>query len=559
MEKCRNKLHLAVLVSALGLTACADSKDDPVASTDRTTVGVIKAINSSGANISSLNVSGINFDVSNVASVKGDDISQLNQLAPGMVVSVSGSVDENQDTGVAEDISYDAEIEGIVDSVFSNGELGVMGQVVVITDTTVFESDVEGITLETIPLGAVVEVSGFTNDQGNLVATRIEVEDEQMDANEELEIEGVISNLTMISDTEGSFNIGEYPVSYDSNTRYDDVVDNMLADGMFVEVKLMMDELGNIVAVKIEAEHDDDRRDDHSDVKLVGTVTSAGVVDGKFELDGLSIVLGENVDYEHGSMANIISGAVLKVEAYRNTDEMLVATEIEFKEMDDEEERKGTVTSAGVVDGAFELDGEVIILGDNVDYEHGGMDDIVNGVMLEVEGYLNVDGILVATEIEFDEVDMDEVKLMGMVSSDGVVDGKFEVDGEIIMLGDNVDYSKGDMENIVNGVMLRVKAYRNVDQQLVASEIKFFEMGDEFYLSGMVTSAGVVDGAFELDGKTILLDMDVMYNDGDMTNIVDGAKLKVKVYLNADNMLVATKVKFKDGDMGEEMTPAPTM
>jgi len=558
MEKCRNNLHLVALISVLGLSACGETTEDPAAAGANRTVGVIKTITSNGENVSGLNVSGINFDVSNVNGVKGDDVSQLNQLEPGMVVSVTGTVDKMKDTGVANDISYDAKIKGIVDSPFANGELGVMGQVVVVTDTTVFKSNVEGITLETIPLDAVVEVSGFMNDEGKIVATRIKVKVEQMDASEELEIEGEISNLSMISETEGSFNIGEYLVNYDANTLYDDILDNVLADGMFVEVHLMMDELGNITAVKIEAEYGDDMNDDDSEngeIKLVGTVTSEGVVDGKFELDGLSIMLGENVEYEHGSMEDIVIGAVLEVEAYLNTEEMMVAREIEFAEMDDEEEveRKGTVTSVGVVDGQFELDGEIIMLGENVEYDNGSMEDIVEGVMLEVEGYLNIDGILVATEIEFEEMDMDEVKLMGMVSSMGVVDGKFELNGEMITLGDNVNYRNGDMTDIVNGAMLEVKAYFDVDQMLVASKIEFLQVGDEFNMSGMVTSEGVVDGVFELDGKSIALDMDTMYNNGDMTNIVNGAKLEAKVYLNAENMLVATKIKF------EEAMSAPIM
>ncbi|NOZ54132.1 MAG: hypothetical protein GXP08_13550 [Gammaproteobacteria bacterium] len=554
MKICKKELPLVALISALGLTACgSDTTNESLEAANRT-VGVVQAVNSNGTSVSSLKVSGITFDVSNVSGVEGDEIDQLNQLELGMVVSVSGPVNESNDTGVADEVSYDAKIEGTVDSVFNNGELGVMGQTIVVTDTTVFKTDVDGITLDTIPLGAVVEVSGFMNDQGNIVATRIEVEYEQMSVDKELEVEGFVSNLTMFTETEGTFDIGGYTVIVDNYTMYDDVPNNVLTDGMFVEVKLRMNEENTIVAVKIEAEYNDDMDgfdDDSSDIKLVGTVTSDGVVDGKFELDGLSIILGDNVEYDDGRMEDIVKGAVLEIEAYLNADEMLVATEVEFEEEHEEEyeddiKLKGTVTSDGVVDGRFELDGKYILLGENVEYDYGNMDDIVSGVMLEVEAYLNADEMLVATEIEFKNVD--EVKLVGKVTSEGVIDGKFELDGETIMLGDYVEYDDGYMEDIVFGAMLEVEAYLNTDQMLIASEIEFIEIGDEFDMYGMVTSEGVVDGKFELDGKSIMLDENVKYKYGDMSRIVNGAKLEVEVYLNADYMLVATEIEFEKKD-----------
>ena len=62
--------------------------------------------------------------------------------------------------------------------------------------------------------------------------------------------------------------------------------------------------------------------------------------------------------------------------------------------------------TSGLSDGMFAINGEMVMLGENPYFEDGLTEaDIVDGAMLEIEGYLNNDGVLVVHEVELPSVD----------------------------------------------------------------------------------------------------------------------------------------------------------
>ena len=140
---------ITIMTAALGLTACGGGSDDGSGSGNRTT-GAVTSKSSSA-----VSVAGNTFST-NSSTVSGDEIGSVDQVEVGMIVSV-----EADDNGNAEDIDYDAEVEGVVDSI-GTGMMVVMGQNVDISQNPNFHSGMMGVTdINNIPVGAMVEVSGY--------------------------------------------------------------------------------------------------------------------------------------------------------------------------------------------------------------------------------------------------------------------------------------------------------------------------------------------------------------------------------------------------------------
>jgi hypothetical protein len=109
--------------------------------------------------------------------------------------------------------------------------------------------------------------------------------------------------------------------------------------------------------------HSMDDVDDGDEVKLYGTVTSEGVVDGQFELDDHTVMITDHTKIEHGGVDDIVMGVKLKVEGTMNSEGVLIAHEIEF---DGHDEKSEYVKIAGRVQEVDTDNGYITIMGVNV-------------------------------------------------------------------------------------------------------------------------------------------------------------------------------------------------
>ena len=333
----RKLLPLLVLLPAVGLVGCGGSGTDGGTSGSRT-LGVVTA-KDAGAN--TITVNDTVFDVAG-ASASGDlpgapsnDV--VSQVETGMKVSIDGSVDDSGKTGVAYHVDYDAEVEG---EVISNDcinmpvpcNMDVMGQMVQVTDMTKFKSEMSGISgVDGVMEGAYVEVSGYSDGNGKIVATYVKVEDDHMESHYDMEVEGMVTNLT-----DSTFEIGGQLINYDPSS-----INLTLQEGMKVECYLAKDDMGNMHAIDVEQE--DDYGDDSSEgdeIEIEGMVTSDGVAaDGTFDINGETVQLADNVKYEGGlTEADIVNGAIIEVEGYLNENGMLIVHEVGNEDEDDSDD-----------------------------------------------------------------------------------------------------------------------------------------------------------------------------------------------------------------------------
>lgn len=165
-----------------------------------------------------------------------------------------------------------------------------------------------------------------------------------------------------------------------------------------------------------------------------------------------------------------------------NEAEQLVASKVELEDEgskghhgdeNDEVEVYGAVSA--VTDTSVTVNDVVFLLDDNTKYEHGSQADLVEGVMVEAEGYVNADGDLVAKEIEFNEhEDSKADEIEGAVTIVDVTDtnvGTIEVKGLTIFVNnDTMMHDSGKMgdthfnlSDLVDGDYVEVYVVLNDD------------------------------------------------------------------------------------------------
>ena len=247
---------------------------------DTTTAGIGgTGITASGpiTGFGSVFVNGIEFETTDSAfSVDDNDIGVgEDNLRIGMVVTVTGTVNDDGITGTADSIEFDHELEGpISGTITDNGTtktFEVLGISVEISDTTTSFDD--NLTFANIASGDVVEVSGQVDETGTLIASYIDSRDDPYQPGDEVEAKGVVSNLDT---TAGTFDLvlaaGSILVNYTVGTDLGDLPNDSLSNGQFVEVKGTLQAGGAVPidATEIEAEGFEDSEDN---VSLEGVIT----------------------------------------------------------------------------------------------------------------------------------------------------------------------------------------------------------------------------------------------------------------------------------------------
>jgi len=311
MKMYKPRYLLAVLLTAFGLTACGGGSGDGSGSGNRTTGAV------TSKNATSLAVAGATFTTTN-ANVTSDEVgNDVGNITVGMVVSV-----ESDASGNAADIEYDAEVEGKVDYI-DGATMTVVGQNVDITQNPTFVSEMPDIIdVASIPQGAMVEVSGYSDGMGNIIATYVKLEDHMATESDEMEVEGIVNNLDLAN---GTFQIGNQVIYFDPNN-----ISLNMEDGLNVEVDIMMvgDEY-HATEIEIEDDYGDEHGEGH-EIEIEGIVSGDLGEDNTFMINGETVMLGDNVEYEHGlTRADIVDGAHLEVEGHLDANGMLIVSEVE--------------------------------------------------------------------------------------------------------------------------------------------------------------------------------------------------------------------------------------
>ena len=403
-------------------------------------------------------VNGIEFETDG-ASRTVDDESDISNgsdddtvLGIGMVVTITGTVNADGVTGTAVSIEYDNDVEGPVAAAPVEDLDGVTKTldifnitVVVDRNSTVFEKT----DYDSLAQNDLLEVSGYFDADGRLLATRVE----KQPGGSNVEIKGVVSSFNGVD----SFMLDSISVTFDGTTEFEDLPGTVM-NGQYVEVEGTLVTATSIAASRIELE-EEDFGDDVGEISLEGLVTDFnGISD--FRVAGQR-VNASKATFEPGSLnTSIADGDRVEVEG-SIVNGILKAEEVEQRGGDvrvsaivvSKDSTTGTVTLR-VVSGqpslAVTTNTQTQIEDKRDEQEPFGISNIDAGDYLNVEGYVDGNGNIVAAQIEREEAG--EIELRGPAdvppTFGGNLSGTVSIFGIKILTDDNTEFEDASEASI---------------------------------------------------------------------------------------------------------------
>jgi hypothetical protein len=410
-------MKLSIISSAIlcalavtGLASCSSGSDSTAsASTTTSTSGVITGFGS-------VYINGVEYETDSASVTIDGSQSAETDLGVGDVCVLQGSVNADGTTGTATAVICDDELEGYVLDVSSLtngiGTMNVMGQTVTVTADTVFDSDTKA-SIADLVANDIVEVHGYPDGTGNILATRIETKN----AAEDIEVKGLISNL---DSNDMTFNLGSLLVDYSSAT---EVASNM-TDGLYVEVKTQDPLSGDVangftlIASKVEIEEDGDLDidgEEGEDLEVQGVVSN--ITTTSFDFNGTTVLFSSLETDDDFDVASLVDGMIITVEGYIDANGNFVVKEIE-EDHASENEAEGLVTgttdttitiSVNSVDMTFSVNNETRMIDEQDEgvtpVFYFSLTDIAIGDFVEIDYYTDdISGDNIATEIVRDDL-----------------------------------------------------------------------------------------------------------------------------------------------------------
>jgi hypothetical protein len=190
----------------------------------------------------SIFVNGVEYATSNAQIRIDDQPGAESQLLVGQVVTVTGSVNSDGTTGTATQVTFSGEVAGPITGIdTTGGTFVVLGQTVRAPGSTLFDNNIQPASIASLQVGNIVEVSGFPNAAGEIVASRIQLEA----AGSALEVKGTVQSLDMTTHT---FRVNTLTVDYSAITP-----SGSLANGVTVKVSgTLLNAAGALVATRVD-------------------------------------------------------------------------------------------------------------------------------------------------------------------------------------------------------------------------------------------------------------------------------------------------------------------
>lgn len=422
----------------------------------------------------SIFVNGVKFETDDAEVIINGETRSEDALSVGMVVTVQGEINEDGVSGTAQRILYDDELTGPIASIeySTDGDallMRVLGFAVIVERTGTRFDDT---TFDALAVDDVVEVSGFIGQGNRLRATRIERKSTFQPGRTEVELKGRVRNLTATT-----FTLGELTVDY-SNAELDDIDNNLLEDGLFVEVEGTLN--GNtITASEVEGKGAPDcgeRFTDGEVVRLQGSV-SRYVSNADFRVNGTPVDASTatfsptDLTLFNGGVVQINgtwNGSVLVAESVE-TRRGRIKVEASVANVDADAGQISLQLFSGTVD--ISVDARTRFDDETDQVKRMTLGDIRSGDFLEVEAYLLGDR-LVATLVDRDDPDDDVIRAPVESFVPGV---------EIQLLG--ITYSIGDTD------------YEDADDNTVDADSFFgqLQIGDLVEIEDKEIANGIAD------------------------------------------------------------------
>ncbi len=264
----------------------------------------------------SIFVNGIEYQTTNATIIINDRVATEADLRVGQVVTVDGDVAADGVNGLAFNVSFESDVRGVVTAIDPlTSSFTALGQRIRVAGDTVFDASFVPANLGGLTVGTTVEVSGYRNAAGDLVAAFV-----QRDDSTEERVVGAISGLDTFAQT---FNVANLTVSYSGAA-----IEGLLADGTLVEVK--GEASGSTLAAReVETKASGLGAAVGTENSLEGFITR-GLTGGELLVDGQRVVVNAATTYTDGTAADLAADVKVQVEGVMDASGRLVADAVVF-------------------------------------------------------------------------------------------------------------------------------------------------------------------------------------------------------------------------------------
>lgn len=257
-------------------------------------------------------------------------------LRIGQVVTVDGFVNPDLVTGQAAAVDFDSDLRGRITAIDpATTTLRVLGQRIRVNGATGFDESLQPANLAALTVGQVVEISGYRNSVGDVVATRIDGTSRASDR-----IIGTIASLDTLS---RRFTINGLTVDYAGATK----VEGMLAVGALVEAEGARTLSTTLLASSVETRTPNLGGAAGDGASLEGYVTKA-LSAGRFSVNGQPVVVTTATRFIKGTRAELTLDAKVEAEGRLDATGAIVAETVEFR-YDDQADIEALITQVDTV------------------------------------------------------------------------------------------------------------------------------------------------------------------------------------------------------------------
>lgn len=554
------------LIAASILTACGGSStSDPVpevptptppqvTTTMTETTGVITGFGS-------VFINGVEYETDS-ATITTDDSAGASEtdLQVGMVVSLSGEVNEDGTTGNANAIHYDEQLKGPMDSIdlFAN-TITILGQTILFDDLTSLENFV----LADLNPGDILEISGYFNADGSLYATRIEKETQQT----QLKIQARITLLDTVNKT---FQLNNLTIDY-SSAIFKNFAETDLADGQQVRVKGEYSALdaGVFVVSEVKLKDKNENHEDGDNQHVEGFITDF-VSSNSFKVNGIAIIVDDNTEFKYGDASALMTNIRVKIKGEFNADGDLLAEKIRIQHqtnlsiegaIEAIDLDLGTVTVLGV---EFEINDQTKMKDESDDDERFfDLTDLAIGDYVEIKGFVDSEGKNIATKMQRENEDENvEIELKGNVSN--IVNFSFSLVGVTVTTDENTQFEgiNGDeveqavfFEQLENDMFVEVEGHL-IDGIFVALKVEIKECDNDdnscTEFKGLVEA--INEGSLVVSGHQVLINQATRFRFDDQrvsaelfwSTVAIGDQLEINGSIDEQGTITARSIELED-------------
>lgn len=500
----------------------------------------------------SVYINGVKFETEQATVVNNGESSSEDTLEVGMVVKIKGKIDGDGQTASATSIEYQANAEGPITSInLANNSFTLLGQTYLTDEFTEFD----GFDFSTLNAGTWVEVSAIEDGDGNYVATRIELEEDE----QEITLVGEVSEL---DSTAMTLSIGAQSVDY-SNAE----VEGELAVGAEIKVEsnsAITD--GVLIASEIEVESQAEV--DGQVVYFDGEIESI-TSETEFVVDDMTVTTNSDTEFKGGTAADLAEDVEVSIKG-AFVDEVFVAHQIRL-DLDTQIKVEGFVESTDVDANSVVILGTTVMTDEYTQFidvssakeRRFRIDDILIDDKVVVKAF-EVEGQLLARQLKRTKIaaevdkDSDTISLEGKPSN--IEQPEFTIKGVTVTVTEATEIERPNGYEVTSSeffaeltadTRVEVESISQDDGTVLALEIEMKagsddEMDDdnEVEISGVIDSL-LSSSEFTVNGHSVVTNSTTRYKDGGPDQLVIDAEIELKGYLSEDGVIVAQKIDFE--------------